>query len=71
VLRVAGQTETMQQSIQDWLELNEGDRGSEFPVFLQFLNKSSTVIFFYLFSSALCMLLNFQFICFLSVFFAF
>jgi hypothetical protein len=27
VLRAAGETETMQESIQDWLELDEGDPG--------------------------------------------
>jgi hypothetical protein len=27
VLRAAGETETMKENIQDWLELNEGDPG--------------------------------------------
>jgi hypothetical protein len=27
VLRAAGETETTQENIQDWLELNEGDPG--------------------------------------------
>jgi hypothetical protein len=61
-LRAAGETETTQENIQDWLELGEGDPG------FQFLTEEgiSTVIF--LFLSALTILLNF--ICFLS-FFAF
>jgi hypothetical protein len=37
-------------------------------VFLQFLNKGSTVIFLYIFLSALLTSLNFQFICVLSFF---
>jgi hypothetical protein len=32
-LRAAGETETTQENIQDWLELDEGDRGFQF-VFL-------------------------------------
>jgi hypothetical protein len=27
VFRAAGETETMQENIQDWLEVDEGDRG--------------------------------------------
>jgi hypothetical protein len=49
VLRAAGETETTQENIQDWLELDEGD-----PVF-QLLTEEeiAAVIFFNLFSSAL------------------
>jgi hypothetical protein len=32
VLRAAGQTETTQENIQDWLELDEGDPGFQFLV---------------------------------------
>jgi hypothetical protein len=43
---------------------------NKYIVFLVFLNKGSTVIFCYLFSSALLISVNFPFICVLS-FFAF
>jgi hypothetical protein len=51
-------------NIQDWLELDEGEPG------VQLLTKEemAAVIFFYLFSSALPILLNCPFICFLSFF---
>jgi hypothetical protein len=46
VLRAADETET-QKNIQDLFELDEGDPGFQFLVFLYFfLNKGSTVIFF-------------------------
>jgi hypothetical protein len=38
VLRAAGETETTQENIQDWLELDERDPGFQLLVFLQFLN---------------------------------
>jgi hypothetical protein len=65
MLRAAGETETMQDNIQDWLELDEGDPE------LQLLTEQeiAAVIFFYLFPSALPISLNFPFICFLSLFF--
>jgi hypothetical protein len=44
VLRAAGETETTQENIQDWLQLDEGDPG--FQLFLYFLNKGSTMFFF-------------------------
>jgi hypothetical protein len=58
VLRAAGETETMQENIQDWFNLNEGDPG------FQLLTDEgiSAVIFFYLFPSAPPILLNFPFI---------
>jgi hypothetical protein len=62
VLRAAGETETTQENIQDWLELHEGHPGFQLLVFLYFLNKCSIVIFFYFFSSALLASLNFPFI---------
>jgi hypothetical protein len=34
VLRAAGETETTQENIQDWLELDEGDRGFQLLVLL-------------------------------------
>jgi hypothetical protein len=64
VLRAAGETETTQENIEDWLELDEGDPG------FQFLTEEETaaVIFFHLLSSALPILLNFPFIYFLRFF---
>jgi hypothetical protein len=64
VLRTAGETETMQENIQYQLQLDEGDL--EFQ--LQTEEGTVAVIFSYLFSSALPILLNFPFICFLSFF---
>jgi hypothetical protein len=61
VLRAAGGTETTQENIQDWLEL-DGDPG------FQLLTNKETAAVIYIFSSALPTLLNFQFICFLSLF---
>jgi hypothetical protein len=37
VLRADGETETMQENIQDWLEVDEGDPGFQLIVFLMFL----------------------------------
>jgi hypothetical protein len=68
VLRAAGEADTMQENFQDWLQLDKADPGFQLLVFLRFLNKGSTVIILYLFSSALSILLNFPFICFLSLF---
>jgi hypothetical protein len=45
VLRAVGETETTQENIQDWLELDEGDSGFQLLVFLYLLNKVSRVIF--------------------------
>jgi hypothetical protein len=64
VLRAAGETETTQENIQDWLELDEGDLGSQ----LLTEQEIAALIFYYLFSSALPILLNFLFICFLFFF---
>jgi hypothetical protein len=51
VLRAAGETETTQENIQDWLELPE--RGPRFGllVMLWILNKGSTVICLIFFTS--------------------
>jgi hypothetical protein len=60
----AGGTDTTQENIQDWLELDEGDTG------FQLLTKEEiAAVIFYLFLSTLQILLNFPFICFLSFFF--
>jgi hypothetical protein len=45
VLRAAGETETTQENIQDWLELDEGD--PEFQLLRE--KEIATVIFSYLF----------------------
>jgi hypothetical protein len=60
MLRVGGETESMQENIQDWPELDEGDPGFQ----LLTEEEIAAVIFFYLFSSALPILLHFPFICF-------
>jgi hypothetical protein len=64
MLRAAGETETMQENIQNWLELDEGDAGFQ----LMTEEKIAAVIFF-LFSSALHILLNFPFICLVTFFY--
>jgi hypothetical protein len=66
VLRAAGQTETTQENIQDWLELDEEDLGFQLLVFVLFLNKGSTVIFFlFIFIDTTYMRIIKFFICFL------
>jgi hypothetical protein len=60
VLRAAGETETTQENIQDWLQLDEGDPGFQ----LLTEEEIAAVLFFYLFSSALNILLNFYFLSF-------
>jgi hypothetical protein len=49
VLRAAGETETTQENIEDWLELDEGDPGFH----LVTEEEISAVTLFYLFSSEL------------------
>jgi hypothetical protein len=63
LLRAVGETETTQENIQDWLELDEGDPG------FQLLTEKEIVsdIFFLFFLSALRILINFPFICFISI----
>jgi hypothetical protein len=58
MLRAAGETETTQENIQPWLELDEGDPGFQ----LLTEEEIAAVIFFYLFPSALRSLLKFPFI---------
>jgi hypothetical protein len=43
VLRAAGETETTQENVQDWLQLDEGDPGFQ----LLTEEKITAVIFFY------------------------
>jgi hypothetical protein len=64
-MRAAGETETTQENIQDWLELDEEDPGFQ----LVTEEEIAAVIFsFLLFSSALPITFNFPFICFLFFF---
>jgi hypothetical protein len=44
-LRAAGETETMEENIQDWLELDEGDPGYQRLVFFYILNKVFILIY--------------------------
>jgi uncharacterized protein YehS (DUF1456 family) len=48
VLRAAGETETTQENIQNWLQLDEGEPGFQ----LLTEEQIAAVIFLYLFSSA-------------------
>jgi hypothetical protein len=64
VLRAAGETDITQENIQDWLQLDEGDPGFQ----LLTEKELAAVIFFYLFSSELLVLLTFQYICFILYF---
>jgi hypothetical protein len=59
VFRAAVETETTQENIQDWLELDEGDNG--FQHLKRGRNCCSNIL--YLFLLALPILLNFQLIC--------
>jgi hypothetical protein len=61
VLRAAGETETMQENIQDWLQLDVGNSG------FQLLTEEeipAVIVFIYFHQHYL-----FPFICFLSFFF--
>jgi hypothetical protein len=58
VLRAAGETETRQKNIQDWFKLDEGDPGFQHLTEVEI----AAVIYFYLFLSALPIVLNFSFI---------
>jgi hypothetical protein len=61
-VKAVGETETTQENIQDWLELDEGD-----PGFLLLTEEEiAAMIFYNPFSSALSILLNVSCICFLS-----
>jgi hypothetical protein len=54
VLRAGGETETMQENTQDWLQLDEGD-----PGFQLLTEEEISAMIFYLFLSALFILLHF------------
>jgi hypothetical protein len=58
VFRAAGETETTQENTRDWLQLDEGDPGFQ----LLTEEEIAAVIFFYLFSTALPILLKCPFI---------
>jgi hypothetical protein len=65
VLRAAGETETTQENIQDWLQLYEGDPGFQ----LLTESKIAVVIFFFIFFINTTYIIKFAFIfflCFLS-----
>jgi hypothetical protein len=63
VLRAAGETETTQENIQDWLELDEGDPGFQLLAGRNYCNDV------FLFSSTLLILFNVPLTCFLNFFF--
>jgi hypothetical protein len=63
VLGAAGETETTQENIQDWIELDEGDTG------LQLLTEEEIAALYFLFISiSTALLLNFPSICFMFPF---
>jgi hypothetical protein len=59
-LRAAGETETTQENIQDWLQLDEG-----VPEFQLVTEEDMAAVILFFFSSAAPVLLHFLFICFL------
>jgi hypothetical protein len=59
VLRATGETETRPENIQDWRELDGGDHG-----FQLLTEEEIAAVIFYLFSSALPILLNYPFFVF-------
>jgi hypothetical protein len=67
VLKAAGETETTQENIQDWLQLDEGYPGFQL---LTEQEIAAVIFFIYLFLSALPILLNVPFI-FSKIFMAF
>jgi hypothetical protein len=56
VLRAAGETETRQENIQDWLQLDEGDPGFQLPT----EEEIAAVIFLYLFPPSLPYIIKFS-----------
>jgi hypothetical protein len=66
VLRAVVETGNTEEDIQDWLQLDEGDTG-----FQHLTEEETAAVTFYLFSSALSILLNFSLIYFLRYFFVF
>jgi hypothetical protein len=67
VLRAAGETETTQGNIQDWLKLDEGDPGFQL---LKEEEISAVISYFYLFSCPIY-LFSKSFICLLDLSFVF
>jgi hypothetical protein len=65
VLRAVGETESTQENIQDWLELDEGDPG--FQLLTEKEISAVIYIVFLLFSSALPILSQFQCIYFVRL----
>jgi hypothetical protein len=63
MLRAAGETETTQGNIQDWLQLDEGNAG-----FQLLTEEEIVIVIFYIFLSVLTILLKSPIICFLNVF---
>jgi hypothetical protein len=63
VLRAAGETETTQGNIQDWLQMAEGDPGFQLPT----EEEIAVVIFFLFISISTTYVITFS-ICFLSFF---
>jgi hypothetical protein len=63
-LWAAGETETTQKNIQDWLQLDEGD-----PEFQLLTEEEIAAVIFYLFPSALPTLLSFSLNLFFKFFF--
>jgi hypothetical protein len=51
VLRAAGETETAQENIQDWLQLDEGDPGFQLPT----EEKTAAVIFLFVYFHEHCL----------------
>jgi hypothetical protein len=63
MLRAGGETETTQDNIRDWLQLDEADLG-----FQLLTEEEISVVIYCLFLSALSILLHFPFIYFISFF---
>jgi hypothetical protein len=66
MLRAAEETEHTQRNMQDWLKLDERD-----PRYQLLTEEEISAVIFFLFSSALPILLNFPFICFSNFFLSF
>jgi hypothetical protein len=65
-MRAAGETETTRENIQDWLQLDEGTPGFQL---LTDEEIAAVTYIFYLFSSALPLLLKFRFFYYIRFFF--
>jgi hypothetical protein len=67
MLRAAGEPQTTKENIQNWLQLDEGDPGFQFVVFLQFLKNDCRVILLLFTFISIAYIIKFS-ICFLSFF---